>query len=329
MLGTSCREREAELIEPVTVPLRLSVPVENSSRLYSARRVIGDPGYAETLAAPQYVYIFAVVDNADGTQSVYTVIEKELDMTRWSRNTYTGSLRTEGDEVLTYERDITIPLTSQPRTAGRIYAAMSPVPLNLSNTSPATEAQVLNITYTVNDALQPHLQNVYSTPYNYDVNGEYYGKLNGITEKVPQARLMLYHVASKVDVMWAVPQDIRQQMKITGVTVKNLYQGEAYLFKPNALQHEMINAGYNITIAGNSPATWWEGRQYVYTIPYQTAAGKFPLQIDYGIQTATSDTYSLTLLKTINSSGAIFSPWLRCQMTFTAPKSGSETKNIE
>ncbi|HBZ33734.1 MAG TPA: hypothetical protein DEO38_01400 [Bacteroidales bacterium] len=329
-LLTSCQHDEAmEEYSQVTVPVRLSVPVEHGAeRVSGMQRVMGDPGYAESLAAPQYVYIFAVIDYTDGTQTVFTNTEQETDATKWTMSTYSGNLQYEGDDILTYTKDISIPLTSKKRSAGRIYAAMSPVPLALSNSAPTTEADVLNITYTVDQALQPYLQNIYSTPYNYSVEGAYYGTLANITEKIPTTRLLLYHVASKVDVMWAVPEELRSQMKITGVTAKNLYTGQAYLFKPNEQRSEIISNSNSVTLASNTPATWWEGRQYIYTIPYLTSENKFPLQIGYNIQTSIADTYDLTLLKAMPSE-QVFAPWMRCQMTFTEPKSGTDTKIIE
>lgn len=293
------------------------------------RRVIGDPGFAEQLDAPRYVYVFVFIEYEDNTSEVVTMVDKEVSSDQWRLTTYTGSLRTDGDDILIYQRNIPLALESKRRIDGRVYAAMSKVPLTLSNSNPQTEADILNITFTVDAQMQPELQNVYSTPYNYILdNGDYYGTVNTIGNKVAYSELMLYHVASKVDVMWSVPQALRENMKVSGVTARNLYVGEAYLFKPNAVRHTAITAGTNVTLAGNVAATWWEGRQYFYTIPYQTNDGKFPLQIDYNIQTDQSNTYQLTLLKNMVGADDVFTPWMRCQMVFTEPKVGSETKVV-
>lgn len=326
---TACQKEDAVELAPITVPLRLSVPVQNTTLPEGMQRVIGDPGYAEQFDAPQYVYIFVVVEYEDGTSSIQTISDREVSSSEWTLTTYTGSLRTSGDDVLIYQRDISLALEAKKRTAARVYAAMSRVPLTLSNSSPTTEADILDITFTVDQALQPNLQDVYSTPYNYQLdNGDYYGTVNNIANKVASTELMLYHVASKVDVMWAVPQALRADMKVSGVTARNLYVGQAYLFKPNEVRHELLTTGTTVTLAGNVAATWWEGRQYFYTIPYQTADGKFPIQIDYSIQTTQADTYQLTLLKNMAGADQVFTPWMRCQMTFTGPKSGTETKVV-
>ena len=335
MLLLGCKQEDAvEFVETEQIPIRLSLPVsssENSSSAARARRkILGDPGSSEDFLCPRYAYVFVVVDKVDGTQTVKSLVDYALDSESWSVSEYSGSLRTDGDPVFMYRKNIFISVAKEERLAGRVYIAASLVPLTLSNSNPTTESEVLNITYTVDNDLQTNLQHIYSTPYNYCPDGTtYYGTLHNITDKVPTANVLLYHVASKVDVMWSVPQALRSEMKISSVSARNLFVGQAYLFKPNAVRTATLSSGYTRSLATNAASTWWEGRQYFYTIPYQTPDGKFPLQIDYDIQTLSSNTYSLTLLKDMTGADNVFTPWMRCQMIFTEPKSGSETRVVQ
>ena len=333
LLFTGCKQEDAaEMVETDVVPIRLSLPISSSDNmsLRARRKIIGDPGVKEEFLCPRYAYVFVVIDKVDGTQQVISITDYSLDSESWRQLDYSGSLNTAGDPIFMYTRNINVSVAKEQRRAGRVYIAASYVPLTLSNSAPSTELEVQGITFTVDDALQSNLQHIYTTPYNYCPDGTtYYGTLERIDSKVPTVNVLLYHVASKVDVMWSVPQSLRADMKISGVSARNLFVGQAYLFKPNAVRSAILSSGYTRTLATNSASTWWEGRQYFYTIPYQTPDGKFPLQIDYNIQTLSTDTYSLTVLKNMNGADQVFTPWMRCQMTFSEPKSGTETKNVD
>ena len=56
-----------------------------------------------------------------------------------------------------------------------------------------------------NITLRNYMQDVYSTPYNKtDDKGVYYGTITDYASNVPNINIVLYHVATKVDVQWSI-----------------------------------------------------------------------------------------------------------------------------
>ena len=70
-----------------------------------------------------------------------------------------------------------------------------------------TEDAVKNIIFS-NITLRNNMQDVYSTPYNKtDDKGVYYGTITDYASNVPNINIVLYHVATKVDVQWSIDED--------------------------------------------------------------------------------------------------------------------------
>lgn len=351
---TGCRD-EMESVQADHY-MQIFLPVNEARSLPRRAAGAGDPGQAENLELPHYAYIFLVYKMKNDNEMVRTTLATDL---------YNGGSRTTDDvwewvDTLTTGGDIVysckIPFTDMTPVLGNVkychaYIAMSHVPLTLKMGAttidnahkPTNEATVQNITFTVNDALQPELQNIYSTPYNYMVDDLYYGNLY-IWQDAVRAKLMLYHVASKVDFMWNVPEQMQPKMRITRVAAKNLFEGESYLFKPVDNVHAVFNGsgdpdGYTpaTDLAGNSAGTWWAGRSYFYTIPYTTTGeGKFPLQVDFEIENTDSEdathngnTYTYQETFSTTPTDTVFPLWLRGQLTFSTPPTTGKTETKE
>ncbi len=328
LLAISCKQ---EVSIQTELPLRFTLPVEGQSQVSvkKVRSVMGDPGQTEMFAYPEYAYIFAVLTLEDNSQRVMCQTDVYLPESSWDISTYHGSLRTEDDAIYVYNKSLKLGLPKVAVRSAKIYVAMSKEQLTLSNYTPTNENEVLAVTFTLDDGLQPFLGQIYSTPYNYKPDGStYYGQISDMASG-QYIDLLLYHIASKVDFIWNIPYEKQQQMKITSITAKNLYEGECYLFKPMALRRSKLNTGYDLQLATDVAGTWWNGREYFYTIPYQTGDDVFPLQLQFNIQTDQANTYNLTMMKDMTQADEVFVPWVRGQLTFTQPKTGTEIIAVE
>ena len=66
------------------------------------------------------------------------------------------------------------------------------------------------------------MQDVYSTPYNKtDNKGDYYGTITDYASNVPNINIVLYHVATKVDVQWSIDEDYQGTADWAVPTVKS------------------------------------------------------------------------------------------------------------
>lgn len=297
------------------------------------RRVMGDPGKTETFAFPNYVYIF-VFWNDEGTWKIMDTQEIRLiPMSDWEGVRYTGSLMTPGDTIFRYSTKLNIMLAGN-GIQGRVYALASPRPLTFSRSlnTIVNLDQLLELKMDLSDdMMQQNLHNIYSTPYNYEVGGKYYGSFENPTEYVIPVDLMLYHVASKVDIKWNVAADKRinkddpsQAVRLTYMEARRLFNGWSYCFKPMRNEvSSLLASGYDIPdiVTPTDEGLWWEGRTYFYTIPY-TVTGEpnyFPLQLRMGTNgTKESAQYYLTLKQPIDTS-AVFVPWIRGVFNFNQP----------
>ena len=324
------------------MPLTLYLPASTTVQ-HAPRRVMGDPGTSENFSLPNYVYIFVLWD--DGSQ--WKMLAREdlrlIPTLDWERTRYTGSLMTENDSIFRFRTKLNIMLP-QNGLAGRVYAVAAPIPLDdvfsQSFSSIHNLNEVLNLKIDVSsNEMQSNLHNIYSTPYNYEVGGKYYGSFANPTEYVVSIDLMLYHIASKVDLQWYVNEanrvnqtDPSQAVRLTYLEARNLFTGNAYCFKP--LRNEVASlpsTGYTIAdiVTPTDEGKWWEGRSYFYTIPYTVTGepGYFPLQLRMGTNgTKESAAYYLTLKQPVDTT-AVFAPWIRGVFNFTQPLGNtSETK---
>ena len=91
-----------------------------------------------------------------------------------------------------------------------------------------TEDAVKNIIFS-NITLRNYMQDVYSTPYNKtDANGDYYGTITNYASNVPNINIVLYHVATKVDVQWSIDEDYQgtADWAVPTVRAEKGYEGQ-------------------------------------------------------------------------------------------------------
>ena len=187
------------------------------------------------------------------------------------------------------------------------------------------------------DSIQENLQNIYSTPYNYIRDGKYYCSFDCSSGGHYTVDLIMYHIASKVDIKWNVVDSVRiyksnpsQAVRLTYMDALNIYTGNAYCFRP--MENEaaaVLNTGRTVhMVTPADEGLWWEGRAYFYTIPY-TVTGEgnyFPLQMLMRTN-GSSDDYKPTLRLKVDTDSP-FVPWLRANFNLSKPLEAGETTKI-
>lgn len=341
LLLIGCRE---EVDAPNGLEISLCMPV---GELMPARqRAMGDPGLTEHFELPKYAYIF--VTKQDGAD--YIVWHKdriELNEANWEYTRYYGSLAYEGDSIFRYTTSINYLLNNDQPT-GNVYAICSNVELTFDQAfnNITTQEHVLNLKFNAADDpaddtdgdIQQNLQNIYSTPYNYTIGSKYYCSYVCASTTVTRVNMMLYHIASKVDLKWNVADSVRikpnpaDAVRLTYLGAQNLFNGWAYAFKPmENILPEMPTSGYNRpNLVNNDEGLWWEGRTYFYAIPYRVSGQPdyLPLQLQMCTNGDNKDTqsYRLTLQQPYNNNSP-FVPWLRGNIVLTKPLADkAETK---
>ena len=343
---TACSDRE-ELPDRISLPLTISLPVDDnynpSAQAPSRRRVMGDPGKAEEFLLPRHLYYFVMRYNTgSGKWSIWQATDAEPQVEEWTKTRYAGGLQTPGDSIYQYTKTINLLLKNEGAFIGRVYAIASAQPLTFNTNKAFDELDfahmdlddVLEMTFsTSSTTIQQSLQNIYTSPYNYNVAGDYYGAFSNKDEKlkVPHVHLMLYHVAAKVDIKWNVQEDKRINketpsagVRLTYMEARRLYNANAYCFKPmrNTKATLPSSGGYDIPniVTESDEGLWWEGRAYFYTIPYTVEGDEdyFPLQMLMRTNGSSGTGYQLTLKQAIDTAD-IFVPWIRGNFNFSKP----------
>lgn len=340
-LCVSC-DRTDEVEMEIPFSISLSSSMMRSKEQAPVRRMPGDPGTNEVFDFPNYIYLF--IFRYDGVKwALSNYMEETIADGEWRKTRYIGPLRTEGDSVYTYSRNLNVVLPSK-GVEGRVYAIASSIPLSFSKTpNTITEiADLLNLKIDISaTTTQENLQNIYTTPYNYILpsTGRYYGTFDNDNTNVTYLDLVLYHIAAKVDLKWSVAKDKRinradpsAAIRLTRMKVKNLLNTSCYAFRPmeNVVPSEPLSSGREIEfVRPADEGLWWEGRAYFYTIPYTIGAmpgDYFPLQMEMETNES-GNIYRPTLNLTIDTSSP-FVPWLRAMFNINAPlENKAETKN--
>ena len=338
-----------ELNEPIPtityrVKMNLSIPIDDQSA--GARRApsIGDPGTYESFKYPRHLYFYYVSEQkANPSVKSVKAIWFELDAAYWNNGNYSGNLQYDGDSIFTYtgELDMELPLELDNYNV-RIYAAMSYNPLvdlSMHMSSSMTEDDIINQKFKIdNDSLLGSLENIYSTPYNYTINDKYYATLPHVPRSGTLTfNLLLYHVASKVDLIWNVPDDQQTTFNVKSIVAKQLYRKESYIFKPNMNQGKPdigdANESYRLEVKNSADVGMqYKGRYYFYTIPYYyTDTGYDYFDIVLETQFANGEStnqYDLTLKKHVDKNQP-FVPWIRGNMQFNNMPSCSQVKEVD
>lgn len=325
---------------PVRVPISLILSAEGYSAHPSAqhivaadaerRRVMGDPGTTVDLPKPKYMYLFVEITQNDNSVYIENLGEYVLKSDKWQTLRYNGIYATQDDYVYQYDTTF-IFLVDNTCVSAKVYAAMSLVPLSLSNSNPSSAAQIEDITFaTSSTTIQENLQHIYSTPYNYNYEGHYYGFIDNLAGHVSTLNLVLYHVASRVDLMWNVSQDRRNVnnggLRLTYMDAVDLFNGNSYLFRPLDNERPAGTTGYTLHILDNTNNSaigqQWEGRKYFYTIPFKTTGTNyFPvmLKMRQNDDTESDGSYYVSLNLDMTTSNNVFVPWQRCLINITSP----------
>ena len=203
------------------------------------------------------------------------------------------------DGIYRYDGELSIDLPLQ-RTRGKLYVAASPVDLEIASSTSnqnmyygsknngkyfidgvaptalqnvSADDLVENVLYLNQNDVRTNLQDIYSSPYNLTrTDGSYYGTINDYTSKIPNIYMMLYHVATKVDVQWTVDEAVqgnvslpknsvnKEDMSIADasgkvflslIEMRNLPKDNCLLFKPMEVT---TTSGYDVQLMGTETA---------------------------------------------------------------------------
>ena len=348
LVMAGCKKDEASQVVSMPISVCLSADdVVSARNAAPIRRAIGDPGTTEKYLFPHHLYFIVMRQTGPTTWTVWTQEHRTLKDGDWIPGRYGWTLPTVGDSIYRYDAEITMLLTSSDKFVGHVYAIASAEELTFNKSLDAISSMsdVLNLTFsTASDAIQENLQHIYTSPYNLEQDGAYYGSFDSKHQRVPRIDMLLYHVAAKVDIKWSVDEEKRinktdpsEAIRLTYMKACNLFDGYAYCFRP--MRNELpakLTSGYDLTniVTADDEGLWWEGRSYFYTIPYvvtgEAVEGKvyFPLQMK--METNSSGKYYLPTLNLKVDTTAVFVPWMRAMFNInTKLEDKSETIPID
>ena len=236
---TSCSDDDSLAsrgLETVEMPISISIPAEGfvnptdvgigneePASTFAVTRALGDPGEAETFALPQYLYIYLVsTSSSNSTQVIFK--KQEVNREDWKLSTSednTNNHFSTKDGLYVYQGHLSINLPLN-RKEGRVYVVASNLDLDDSATEKnynlVTDVSSWNsytdvengVTFTNQADLRNNMQNLYSSPYNLkNIEGNYYGTIKDYASNVPHIDMVLYHVATKVDLQWTIDEQFQ------------------------------------------------------------------------------------------------------------------------
>ena len=236
---TSCSDDDSLAsrgLETVEMPISISIPAEGfvnptdvgigndePASTLAVTRALGDPGEAETFELPKYLYIYLVsTSSSNSTQVIFKKQEvkpEDWKLSTSGDNTNNHFLAKDGLYVYQGHLSINLPLN---RKEGRVYVVASNLDLDDSGTdkkynlvtdvsswSSYTDVED-KVTFTNQSSLRSNMQNLYSSPYNLkNDEGNYYGTIKDYASNVPHIDMVLYHVATKVDLQWTIDEQFQ------------------------------------------------------------------------------------------------------------------------
>lgn len=296
----------------ISMPIVLAIPANNAdlttgSTGAKATRAEGDPGTYEKFELPTHLYIYLINTSIDEKETkVHTPegMDKDngytLKADKWTKTTTKDNNK---DFIYTYTDQIRI-IIPENRKTGVVYAAMSTVPITVTYTG----TDVADATFTLGDAVSNKseaLKNLYSSPYNLNNSNGYYGTVSDYRSNSPYINMVLYHVASKLDVQWNVDASVQDKVKLSQITLTGL-SGGGKLFKP--LENTASSSTYDETFALDAGSQWY-GRKATYVIPVKTDGEyQFPMTLTNSVSGSNKEaTAKATPSTTANT---IFVPWI-------------------
>lgn len=235
---TSCSDDDSLAsrgLETVEMPISISIPAEGfvnptdvgigndePASTLAVTRAMGDPGTAETFALPQYLYIYLV--STSSSNSTQVIFKKQVvNLEDWKLSTSgdnTNNHFSAKDGLYVYQGHLSINLPLN-RKEGRVYVVASNLDLDDSTTDKnynlVTDVSSWNshtdvedrVTFTNQSDLRSNMQNLYSSPYNLKNEGNYYGTIKDYASNVPHIDMVLYHVATKIDLQWTIDEQFQ------------------------------------------------------------------------------------------------------------------------
>lgn len=235
---TSCSDDDSLAsrgLETVEMPISISIPAEGfvnptdvgigneePASTLSVTRAMGDPGEAETFVLPKYLYIYLVsTSSSNSTQVIFK--KQEVKPEDWKLSTSGGNTNNHfsaKDGLYVYQGHLSINLPLN-RKEGRVYVVASNLDLDDSGTdkkynlvtdvsswSSYTDVED-KVTFINQSSLRSNMQNLYSSPYNLKNDGNYYGTIKDYPSNVPHIDMVLYHVATKIDLQWTIDEQFQ------------------------------------------------------------------------------------------------------------------------
>lgn len=296
----------------ISMPIVLAIPANNAELTTGttgakATRAEGDPGTYEKFELPKYLYIYLINTSINGTET--KVITPEgmnpttgytLKADKWTKTTTKDNNK---DSIYTYNDQIRI-IIPENRKTGVVYAAMSTVPIAVTYTG----TNVADATFTLGDGVSNKseaLKNLYSSPYNLTEDNHYYGTVSDYNSNSPYINMVLYHVASKLDVQWNVDASVQDKVKLSQITLTGL-SGGGKLFKP--LENTASSSTYDETFTLDAGSQWY-GRKATYVIPVKQTDGtyQFPMTLTNSVNNSVKTT---TAKATPSTTATVFVPWI-------------------
>ena len=305
----------------ISMPIVLAIPANNADLTTGttgakATRAEGDPGTYEKFELPKYLYIYLINTSINGTETKVITPEGmnlstgySLDKDKWTKTTTKDNNK---DSIYTYTDQIRI-IIPENRKTGVVYAAMSSVPITVSGVDMDNPTTVANATFTLGDGVSNKseaLKNLYSSPYNLMKDKHYYGTVSDYNSNSPYINMVLYHVASKLDVQWNVDAKVQSSVKLSKITLTGL-SSSGKLFKPleNTASSLSTSTKYSEAFTLDAGSQWY-GRKATYVIPVKTDGEyQFPMTLTNS-ESSIVKTKTATATPSSPSTHAVFVPWI-------------------
>ena len=308
----------------VRMPIVLAIPANNAeltsgSTGAKATRAEGDPGTYEQFQLPTHLYIYLLNTSINGKETQVLKPEGMNTSTDTSTGTSTGyplskdkwkkiTTTDNKDSIYTYTDQIRI-IIPENRSKGVVYAAMSTVPITVSGVdNPET---VADATFTLGTEASGKeseaLKNLYSSPYNLMKDKQYYGTVSDYNSNSPYINMVLYHVASKLDVQWNVDAKVQDKVKLSQIQLTGLSNG-GYLFKP--LENTASSSTtYSETFTINEGSQWY-GRHATYVIPVKQSDGTYQFPMTLTNRESGKENEITATAKPSTTANTVFVPWI-------------------
>ena len=299
----------------VSMPIVLAIPASNASLTAEeahakTTRAEGDPGTYEKFELPKYLYIYLINTPINGTETKVLTPEGmdpqngyTLKADKWTKTTTQDNNK---DSIYTYTDQIRI-IIPENRKTGVVYAAMSTVPITVKYTGTDVDDATFTLGKEAKDNESEALKNLYSSPYNLTKDNQYYGIVNDYNSNSPYINMVLYHVASKLDLQWNVDASVQSSVKLSSITLTGLSSG-GYLFKP--LENTTALSTYSETFSLDDGSQWY-GRRATYVIPVKSTDGnyQFPMTLTNGAKTPNTTTTAKATV-TPSAINKVYVPWM-------------------